>query len=153
MVLLCGSSHGKKSIFQNILVALAKAHKSAGSAIIMMTVISAIACWINWGFGLVLGVIAREVARQRTDTDYRLLIASAYTGFLLWHGGIAGSIPLSIATPAHHMKDKLVLSQLEKRSLARAILLFRSPCLLLFLLFATLCTRARKSVLSSILSS
>lgn len=102
MVLLCGSVMAKSPFFKNLLVALAKAPKSAGSAIVMVAVISAVACWINWGFGLVLGaLIAREVSRQRTDTDYRLLIASAYTGFLLWHGGIAGSIPLSIATPAH----------------------------------------------------
>ena len=102
MVLLCGSVMAKSPFFKNLLISLAKAPKSAGSAIIMIAAVSSVACWINWGFGLVLGaLIAREVARQRSDTDYRLLIASAYSGFLLWHGGIAGSIPLSIATPAH----------------------------------------------------
>ena len=33
--------------------------------------------------------------------DYRLLIASAYSGFVIWHGGLSGSVPLSIATPGH----------------------------------------------------
>lgn len=102
MVLLCGSVMAKSPFFKNIFVTLAKMPKSPGSAIVMVTVLSTIACWINWGFGLVLGALmAREVARQRNDTDYRLLIASAYSGFLVWHGGIAGSIPLSIATPNH----------------------------------------------------
>ena len=27
-----------------------------------------------------------------------MLIASAYSGFLVWHGGISGSIPLKLAT-------------------------------------------------------
>src|SRR5690606_15032212 len=29
------------------------------------------------------------------------LIASAYSGFIIWHGGLGGSIPLTIATPDH----------------------------------------------------
>jgi short-chain fatty acids transporter len=31
--------------------------------------------------------------------DYRLLIASAYSGFVVWHAGLSGSIPLTMATP------------------------------------------------------
>ncbi len=30
-----------------------------------------------------------------------MLIASAYSGFIVWHGGLAGSIPLVIATDGH----------------------------------------------------
>jgi short-chain fatty acids transporter len=61
--------------------------------------VSALACWLNWGFGLVIGALyAMELARQVRDVDYRLLIASAYSGFLVWHGGISGSIPLTIAS-------------------------------------------------------
>ncbi|MDW7652131.1 MAG: TIGR00366 family protein, partial [Bacillota bacterium] len=30
--------------------------------------------------------------------DYRLIIACAYMGFLVWHAGLAGSIPLALAT-------------------------------------------------------
>lgn len=108
MVLLCGHVMAKSPFFKSLLEALAKAPKTAGGAIIMVSFVSALACWINWGFGLVLGVlIAKEVARQRNDTDYRLLIASSYSGFLVWHGGIAGSIPLSIATEAHPYVDKI----------------------------------------------
>ena len=54
--------------------------------------------WVNWGFGLVVGAIfAREIASRVRGVDYRLLIASAYSGFLFWHGGLSGSIPLTIA--------------------------------------------------------
>tara|TARA_R110002124_G_scaffold192970_2_gene360198 strand:- start:23782 stop:24681 length:900 start_codon:yes stop_codon:yes gene_type:complete len=34
-----------------------------------------------------------------------LLIASAYSGFIVWHGGLAGSIPLTIATEGHFTAD------------------------------------------------
>ncbi|WP_303285238.1 short-chain fatty acid transporter [Marinobacter sp. SS8-8] len=36
---------------------------------------------------------------------YPLLIASAYSGFIVWHGGLAGSIPLTIATEGHFTAD------------------------------------------------
>lgn len=34
-----------------------------------------------------------------------MLIASAYSGFIVWHGGLAGSIPLTIATEGHFTAD------------------------------------------------
>ncbi|HSP48123.1 MAG TPA: TIGR00366 family protein, partial [Clostridiaceae bacterium] len=47
---------------------------------------------------LVVGaLLAREMARQVKGLDYRLLIATAYSGFLIWHGGVSGSIPLLLA--------------------------------------------------------
>ena len=39
--------------------------------------------------------------------DYRLLVASAYSGFVVWHGGLAGSIPLTVATPGHFTVDQI----------------------------------------------
>ncbi|EAW29545.1 putative short-chain fatty acid transport protein (scFAT family) [Alteromonadales bacterium TW-7] len=45
-------------------------------------------------------MFAKAIAKH-TRVDYRLLVASAYTGFVVWHGGLAGSIPLTIATPGH----------------------------------------------------
>ena len=65
-----------------------------------MTGVSALACWLNWGFGLIVGVVfAKEIARKMPAIDYRLLIASAYSGFVVWHAGLSGSIPLTMATP------------------------------------------------------
>ena len=108
MVLLTGHVMAKSMPFKKLLSKLAKAPKSSGQAIILVSVIAALASFINWGFGLVIGVlIAKEVARQRTDTDYRLLIASGYSGFLVWHGGFSGSIPLTVATEGHPFSDQI----------------------------------------------
>ena len=61
-----------------------------------------VACVINWGFGLVVGAMfAREVARRVPGSDYPLLIACAYIGFLTWGGGFSGSMPLLAATPGN----------------------------------------------------
>ena len=62
-----------------------------------VTVISAICCFINWGFGLIIGaLLAKEVAKKIKGLDYRLIIAAAYSGFVIWHAGISGSIPLGM---------------------------------------------------------
>jgi short-chain fatty acids transporter len=86
------------------ITALARLPKSAPAAIALVSVISAMACWLNWGFGLIVGVIfAKEIARQLQGIDYRLLIASAYSGFVVWHAGLSGSIPLTMATPGESL--------------------------------------------------
>ena len=41
-------------------------------------------------------LLAKAVARRVRDVDYPLLIASAYSGFVIWHAGLSGSIPLQI---------------------------------------------------------
>lgn len=99
LVLVTGHALANAPAFKNSLKTLAKIPKSPTQAIIFVTIISTIACWINWGFGLVIGAIfAKELAKEVKGVDYRLLIASAYSGFLVWHAGLSGSIPLAIAT-------------------------------------------------------
>jgi short-chain fatty acids transporter len=43
-------------------------------------------------------IFAKELAIRVKGVDYRLLIASAYTGFLFWHAGLSGSVPLALAS-------------------------------------------------------
>lgn len=98
MVVVTGHAMASAPAFKRQLALLAGVARTPGQAIILVTAISALACWINWGFGLVVGAIfARELASKVRGVDYRLLIAAAYSGFLFWHGGLSGSIPLVIA--------------------------------------------------------
>jgi short-chain fatty acids transporter len=101
LVLATGYMLASSPPVQRMLAGLASRAASPGAAIVMVSVVSLTASWINWGFGLVVGALfAKELARQ-VRVDYRLLVASAYSGFVVWHGGLAGSIPLAIATPGH----------------------------------------------------
>ncbi len=100
LVLVSGSALAAAPAVKRGIAALARMPKSPAGAIALVTVVSAVACWLNWGFGLIVGVVfAKEIARQTKGVDYRLLIASAYSGFVVWHAGISGSIPLTMATP------------------------------------------------------
>ena len=99
LVLVCGRALAAAPAVKRAVTALARIPKSPAAAIALVTVVSALACWLNWGFGLIVGVIfAKEIARQLQGVDYRLLIASAYSGFVVWHAGLSGSIPLTMAT-------------------------------------------------------
>lgn len=101
LVLLTGYMLASTPAISRALNWLAKFANSAPKAILLVTFISLLASWLNWGFGLVIGALfAKAIARQ-TLVDYRLLVASAYSGFIVWHGGLAGSIPLTIATDNH----------------------------------------------------
>jgi len=99
LVLVTGHTLASAPIIKKGLTKLASFAKTPTQAIIAVSLVSGIACWINWGFGLVIGALyARELAKQVKGVDYRLLIAAAYSGFLVWHGGISGYIPLTLAT-------------------------------------------------------
>ena len=115
LVLVTGFVLASTPLFRTILQALARLARSPGQAIILVTVVSMAAAWINWGFGLVIGALfARQLAQVVPRVDYRLLIASAYTGFLVWHGGLASSIGLVIATEGHFAEDQIgVISTAE----------------------------------------
>lgn len=105
LVLVTGYMMASTPLVRRGLSALAGLANSPGSAILLVSFVSLAASWINWGFGLVVGALfARELART-IRVDYRLLVASAYSGFIVWHGGLAGSIPLSIATEGHPFAD------------------------------------------------
>lgn len=100
LVLVCGSVLAEAPSVKKGISKLASVPKNPFSAIAMVTLVSCLACWINWGFGLIVGVIfAKEIAKKVRRVDYRLLIASAYSGFVVWHAGMSGSIPLTMATP------------------------------------------------------
>ena len=99
LVLVTGSALAAAPVVKKGISALAGLPKTPAGAIALVTGISAMACWLNWGFGLIVGVIfAKEIAKKLRGVDYRLLIASAYSGFVVWHAGLSGSIPLTMAS-------------------------------------------------------
>ena len=99
LVLVTGTILATTDIFKRYLSKLAGICKTPGQAVFLVSLVALLASFINWGFGLVIGAIfAREVASKVKGVHYALLIASAYVGFLIWHAGFSGSIPLKIAS-------------------------------------------------------
>lgn len=99
LVLVLGNAFASSRPIKKALTSIAGLANTPTGAIMLVSVVSAVACWINWGFGLIVGaLLAKNLAKRVKNVDYPLLIASAYSGFLVWHGGISGSIPLSLNT-------------------------------------------------------
>ena len=110
LILVTGHALASSGPVKRLLVALASSPKTPAGGVMLVAFVAGIACAINWGFGLVLGaMLAREVARRVPGSDYRLLVASAYMGFLTWHGGLSGSVPLVAATKGNPMEKVIGL--------------------------------------------
>ena len=104
LVLVTGATLAAAPLIKKGISRLASIPKTPAGAIALVTAISAVACWLNWGFGLIVGAIfAKERAKKLRGVDYRLLIASAYSGFVVWHAGISGSIPLKMASDVNEL--------------------------------------------------
>lgn len=76
--------------------------RSPRGAVTLVAAVSCAGCWLNWGFGLIVGgVLAAELGRRFDPEDRRrtlpLLVAAAYSGMMIWHGGLSGSAPLEVA--------------------------------------------------------
>lgn len=108
LILVTGHAMASSPAVKGALRALASVPKTPVQGLMMTAFVAAVASWINWGFGLVVGaLLAREVAKRVRGVDYPMLVAAAYSGFVVWHGGISGSIPLAIASKGH-IVEKLI---------------------------------------------
>ncbi|THE10344.1 short-chain fatty acid transporter [Bacillus timonensis] len=108
LVVVTGYVLANAPVIKNFLARLSKLAKTPAHAVMLVTFVAAIACLINYGFGLVVGALfAIHVARQVPSADFRILVAGAYSGFLVWHGGFSASIPLTVATSGHFLEEKM----------------------------------------------
>ncbi len=108
LILVTGHVLAMTPAVRRALDTIARAAGTPGQAIMLVTLVALAACWINWGFGLIVGALmARELAGRIRGIHYPLLVAAAYTGFLVWHAGLSGSIPLKLAAPGNDALAKL----------------------------------------------
>ncbi|EEP90444.1 Short-chain fatty acids transporter [Yersinia kristensenii ATCC 33638] len=102
LIIVTGHALATSAPVKRVLTLTASVAKTPAQGVMLVTFLGSVACVINWGFGLVVGAMfAREVARRIPGSDYPLLIACAYIGFLTWGGGFSGSMPLLAATPGN----------------------------------------------------
>ncbi len=111
LIILLGYALAQTSPMQRLLRGAASMATSPASAYITVTAVSVLSSFFaSGGFGLVAGaIVARTVgivARERgIPVHYPLLVACAYSGFVVWHQGLSATIPLAIATPGHFLED------------------------------------------------
>jgi len=112
LILVLGSVLATSKPVTSFLVSIAKIAKTPAQGIVLVTLVSMLAIWVNWGVGLVVGaLVAREVATQVKNSHFPLLIAAAYSGILVWHSGLSGAIPLKIASTGTDALSQLLNGQ------------------------------------------
>ncbi len=97
LAVVLGNCLANTEAVDKLLTRLSKIPKTPKQAVGFATLISGIACLIQWSFGLVIGAIfSKKIAKSVKGVDYRLLIAGAYSVYILTV--LTSSIPLKAAS-------------------------------------------------------
>ena len=85
---------------------------SANQAYALVAFVSGVASLFAWSFGLIVGgLIAKFVAtgcqKKSIKVHYPLIVASAYSGYVIWHMGYSSSAALFVASENHSLVDKI----------------------------------------------
>ncbi|EHL79173.1 TIGR00366 family protein [Bacillus smithii 7_3_47FAA] len=108
VILAAGYVLATSPLIDKLLNKIASKVRTPKAAIIVATLVGGIGCYLNWGFGLVIGsVMAKKLAVKVKGVHYPLIIASAYSGFTLYGLGLSASIPVLISTPGHPMEKTM----------------------------------------------
>ncbi|MBA4422826.1 MAG: short-chain fatty acid transporter [Syntrophus sp. (in: bacteria)] len=99
LILVTGHCLALTPAVNRILVSIAGIGNTPIKAGMIVAFVTGVCSLLNWGFGLIVGgLLALQVAKKTRQADFAFLIASAYSGYVIWHMGLSGSIPLAIAT-------------------------------------------------------
>lgn len=124
VILAMGYVLANAPIVNRLLDRIAEKVHRPRTAVAVATLIGAIACYLNWGFGLVIGgIMAKKLATKVKGVHYPLIIAAAYSGFTVWGLGLSASIPLLISTPGHPLEKAMGIIPLAQTIFSLPILL------------------------------
>ncbi|MEM5383032.1 TIGR00366 family protein [Paraburkholderia phymatum] len=98
LILATGYAIAEAPIVQRGLRALAAHAQTPARAALLVFPVVAIAAWLNWGLGLIVGaMLSREIAR-RVKVDFAWLVAGSYSAWSICNSGLSSSIALSQAS-------------------------------------------------------
>ena len=106
LILVLGHAIALSPVFEKVINGLLRYCTSTSSAAFIVSFVTLIVSFFNWGLGLVFGAIfARKVAEHAVKTKsklhYGIVGAAGYSGLMIWHGGISGSAPIKVAEYGH----------------------------------------------------
>jgi short-chain fatty acids transporter len=114
LTLLLGYAFANTLPIRDLLLRLAGLAKSAAGAYVLACLVTGVAALFSWGMSLITaGIMSRaigESCRERgIRVHYPLLVASAFSGFVVWHQGLSSSVGLILATPGHFLEGAVGL--------------------------------------------
>jgi len=123
LTLILGHAVAHTPLINQALRRVARVPRNPRSAYLLVGFIGGASALFSWGLSLVAGaVMARftgeECKRKGIQIHYPLLVASGFSGFVIWHQGLSSSIGLAIATPGHFLEDQIGVIPLSQTVLS-----------------------------------
>src|ERR1700744_904102 len=98
LILATGYAIADAPLVQRGLRAMAAGVRTPMRAALLVFPIVAVAAWLNWGLGLVVGaLLSREIPR-RVHVDFAWLVSGSYSAWSICNSGLSSSIALSQAS-------------------------------------------------------
>ena len=110
---------------------------NTASSALLVTFFTVLMALFNWGLGLIFGAIfARKIGEsmkaRNIDINYPLIGAAAYSGLMVWHGGLSGSAPADVASSDHELMAQIG-SISSSETIFSAMNIYVSICLIVLL--------------------
>lgn len=110
LIIVTGHCIAQTKLVSGWISSIAQIPKSPKGAVTATVLVAALAGWINWGLGLVVGaLIARQMAVYQKKVDFGVLVAAAYSGAFAGIFGLSITAPLLVNTPGHFLEEQLGL--------------------------------------------
>ena len=95
-----------------LLLRLSRLARTPTKAYLLACFISGLCALFSWGLSLIAaGIMSRNIGetcrKNGVRIHYPLLVASAFSGFVIWHQGLSSSIGLVLATPGHLLEGEV----------------------------------------------
>ncbi len=108
LILVLGYVLASTTVFRKLIEKVLVYCTSTSKAALLVTFITLVVSFFNWGLGLIFGAIfARKVgeyaSKHHIPLNFPLIAAAGYSGLMVWHGGISGSAPLKVAEQGHFL--------------------------------------------------
>jgi short-chain fatty acids transporter len=119
LTLLLGFAFANTPPVRRALLALAGLARTPAAAYALACGITGLCALFNWGMSLIAGgIMSRAIGESCRDkgikVHYPLLVASAFSGFVIWHQGLSASISLALATPGHFLESSVGLIEMSR---------------------------------------
>lgn len=123
LILLLGHTLALAPLVDRLTSVLASTCNTNTRAVLTVASVSMLTALLNWGLGLIVGaILARKVGeaslKQGFVINYPLVGAAGYSGLMLWHGGLSGSAPLTVAQGGHFLEESMGISPITETILS-----------------------------------
>ncbi|MCA9505806.1 MAG: short-chain fatty acid transporter [Spirochaetaceae bacterium] len=125
LTLVCAHALAHTDVVRRAIERVAARPATPPQAYALVALLAGGASLLAGALGLVVGAlsalaVAEQGRRRGLRLHFPLLVASAYSGFLIWHMGYSGSIPLLVATPGHMLESSMGLVPITQTTFSAA---------------------------------